>query len=102
MNVVSGAFRWKITVESLGVSIAPWARSGFLVSPLLRSASNDDAAFGSLITIERWKEYFTSEATIGSPLEYLMPVFSTHLTVCGLVYAHDFAAYGVGLVEFGW
>ena len=56
MNVVSGALRWKITVEESGVSIAPLARSGFFGSPSLRSASSDDAALESLITIERLKE----------------------------------------------
>ena len=61
MNVWSGWLRWKTTVVSSGVSIAPSARAGLSVSPLLIEPSSTDEPLGSAISMLRWNENSTSE-----------------------------------------
>ena len=83
MNVWSGWFRWNTTVVSSGVSMAPSARAGLSVSPLLIEPSRTEEPLGSAISMLRWNENSTSEEVSSSPLENVAPSGSVQVMVCG-------------------
>ncbi len=96
MNVWSGWFRWKITVVSSGVSMAPSARPGLSVSPLPIEPSSTEEPLGSAISMLRWNENSTSEDVSSSPLENVAPSGSVQVIVCGSSYSQDSARSGSG------
>ena len=84
MKVWSGWFRWKTTVRSSGVSMAPSARApGLSVSPLLIEPSSTEEPLGSAISMLRWNENSTSEEVSSSPLENVAPSVSVQVIVVG-------------------
>lgn len=80
-KVVSGLFRWKVTVASSGVSMAPAFMPGLFSSPLPMEASRTDAPFGSAILRLRSKLNFTSEEVREWPLENFSPGRSLQVRV---------------------
>ena len=83
MKVWSGWLRWKITVVSSGVSMAPSARAWFSASPLLIEPSSTEEPLGSLISRLRLIENTTSEDVSSCPLEKVRPSLSVQVIVCG-------------------
>src|SRR3712207_7191408 len=58
------ALRWKTTVRSSGVSIAPSASVGFSSSPLLMLPSSTDEPLGSAISMLRLSEKSTDRKSV--------------------------------------